>query len=182
MSALTVAAQTAQNADRGWLAENGTLVVGIVGIIVSGIAGPTVAAVLSARRERAKDKRALIAARRDDVRAVVDEAAKLLGGAVSALRPLLAAELAGDAPPPGPRDFLGALVPLGQRLRLRLPEDSPVVAAYDATRHRLVDLADATGSQAAFDEAVEAFEDARQEFLDEARKVLQAPVDEDKEI
>lgn len=182
VSALLSAVQAAQQADRGWWAENSTLIVGVVGIVFSGFVGPSVVAFFTARRERSKDKRALIVARRDDLRALVDEAAGVLGGAVSALRPLLAAELAGEEAPKEPRDFVGALVPLGQRLRLRLPATHALVKAYDTTRDKLLGLAGATDSQAAFDAAIGEFETARQAFLDEARKVLQAPVDEDKEL
>jgi hypothetical protein len=182
VSLLSLAAQTAQQADRGWWEENSTLIVGVVGIVFSGFVGPSVVAFFTARRERSKDKRALIVARRDDLRTLVDEAARVLGGAVSALRPLLAAELAGKEAPKEPRDFLSALVPLGQRLRLRLPATHPVVEAYDATRDKLLALAGATDSQDAFDAAITEFETARQVFLDEARKVLQSPVDEDREL
>ncbi len=182
VSVLYLAAQAAQQTDRGWWAENSTLIVGVVGIIFSGFIGPSVVAFFTARRERSKDKRALIVARRDDLRTLIDEAAAVLGGAVTALRPLLAAELAGEETPKEPRDFLGTLVPLGQRLRLRLPAGHDVVKAYDATRAKLVALAGATDSQPSFDAAVEELESAREVFLDEARKVLQAPVDEKKEL
>lgn len=179
---VVLAAQAAAPEDRGWLAENATLVVGVVGIIVSGVIGPSVVAWFTARRERAKDKRALIIARRDDVRAVVDEAATVLSGAVGALRPLLLAELEHRDMPPEPRDFLGSLEPLGQRLRLRLPADHKVVKAYDRARQQLEEVPDAVGSQGEFEAATENFETVRGEFLEEARKVLQAPLDEDKEM
>jgi hypothetical protein len=182
VSMLHLAAQMAQQADRGWWAEHSTLIVGVVGIVFSGFVGPSVVAFFTARRERSRDKRALIAARRDDLRAVVDEAAGVLGGAVTALRPLLAAEMTGEESPKEPRDFLGALVPLGQRLQLRLPAEHDVIKSYDLARDKLLALADATESQAAFDAAIEQFEASRKVFLDEARNVLQAPVDEGKEL
>ncbi len=174
--------EAADIAPRSWLSENSTLIVGIVGIIVSGVVGPTVAALLLKHRERAKDRRALIVARRDDLRRVLDEAARILGGAVSMLRPLLSAELAGKPAPKESRDFLAEIVPLGQRLRLRLEPTHPVVTKFDVAREKLVLLAEATDSQETFDSAVDAFEREREAFLESARSVLQAPLDEGKDI
>jgi hypothetical protein len=183
MHALLIAAQAAQpSSDQSWLSENSTVVVAVVGIVVSGLLGPTITSLWTARRDRQKDHRALVVARREDLRDLIDDVATVLGGAVVNLRPLLAAEQQGQTPPKGPADFLGTLVPLGQRLRLRLPEDHPVIGSYDAVRGKLLALSKATDSQAAFDAAVEDFETARAKFLDKGRAALQAPVSEGKEI
>lgn len=52
------AATTPAKAEQSWLQENATLIVGVVGIVVSGFIGPTVTGWLTSRREQAKDKRA----------------------------------------------------------------------------------------------------------------------------
>jgi hypothetical protein len=166
--------------DGGWLSRNSTLVVGVVGIVFSGFVGPTVVAHFAARRELAKDARALAVARQDDLRSVLDEAAQVLSGAVGQLRPLLAAALAGNDLPQEPADFLGSLAPLGHRLCLRLPDDDPVVASYNNAVECLRAVASATTSQAAFDAAVLEFEAARDGFLADSRAKLREDVFEDK--
>lgn len=165
-----------QAAESNWWSEHSTLIVGVVGIVVSGFIGPTITAVLTSRRERQKDQRAYIVGGRDDLRALVDHAAESFGGAVSKLRPALQAEQAGAPLPKEAVDFLGTLFPLGQRLRLRLPEDDPVVHAYDAVREKLLGLSKATTSQEAFDKAADEFELSRAAFLNAARVKLQMPI------
>lgn len=165
-------------AAQSWWSEHSTLVVGVVGIVVSGFVGPTVTALLTARRDRAKEQRAFAITLRDDLRVLVDEAADLLGRAVSHLRLALRAEERGEPPPPEAGDSIGALFPLGQRLRLRLAEDDPVVTSYDKVRGCLLELSEATGSQAAFDAAIHKVEMARASFLDAARVTLSAPISE----
>jgi hypothetical protein len=174
--------QIATSAHQSWLSQNSTLVVGVVGIVVSGFLGPTITALWTGRRDRQADHRALVVARRVDLRVLIDEAAKVLGGAVANLRPLLLAEQNEEAPPKAPADFLGTLAPLGQRLRLYLPDDHLVIGSYEAARARLLALSKATRSQAVFDAAVQDFEAARAKFLDDGRVALQAPVLKGKEI
>jgi hypothetical protein len=173
-------AQAAKDSGGDWWSDHATLIVGVVGIIVSGLLGPSVTASLAARREEAKDRRSVIVAKREDLRDLFDEAAAHLAGAVSALRPALEAELQGKPPPPEAEDFLRSIFPLGERLRLRLPAENKAVASYDRVREQLVEVAGATGSQAEFEAAVEKFEARRAEFLAAAREVLDAPIsDED---
>ncbi len=160
---------------KGWLAENGTLLVGVVGILVSGLVGPSIAARWTTMREREKDARARLAAHQDDLRIVVDEAAKALGGAVARLRPALEAQLRGEPIPADTRDFLAELFTLGQRLRIRAPAADPLVRAYDAARDQLKVLSRATGSKADFDGAADVFDDRRAAFLDASRDALTAP-------
>lgn len=90
-------------------------------------------------------------ARRDDLREVLDEAAKTRAGAVPHLRPLLQAAQAGNDLPDAPREFLGALVPLGERIRLRLPDGHAVLTTYETARAALGELQHATTSQDAWD-------------------------------
>jgi hypothetical protein len=162
-----------------WWSRHSTLIVGLAGIVMSGFIGPSVTAWFTAKRERTKDARARVADERDDLRELLDDAAKVLGGAVSNLRPLLDAQQSRRDAPAEPAEFLGTLFPLGQRLRLRLPEGDPVLQRYDEVRGELVHLSSATGSQAEWDAAVTAFEDARARFLDAGREAVHAPITED---
>ena len=170
----------AEQAD--WLTTHATLIVGVVGIVVSGFLGPSITAWWTSRRERQKDRRALIVARREDLRGILDETAKILGGAVTKLRPLLDAQLNRKELPTEPVEFLGSLVPLGQRLSLRLPPGHDVVESYGTACVALHEIANAAGSQAEWDAAVTVFETRRSEFLDTGRVAVQAPVVEDQEI
>ena len=163
-------------ATKGWLAENATLIVGVVGILVSGLVGPSVAARWTTKREREKDFRARTVAQRDDLRSIVDESAKALGGAVARLRPALEAQQSGQPLSQDTRDFLADLFTLGQRLRLRVPVIDPVVSSYDAAREQLIAVSRATNSQAVFNSAATTFEDLRADFLDRAREALDAPI------
>jgi hypothetical protein len=160
----------------GWLSRNSTLVVGVVGIVVSGFIGPTVTAYFTGRREQSKDARALAVARLDDLRDVLDDATKVLSGAVGRLRPLLAADLAGQELPKDPADFLRSLGPLGHRLRLRLSDRDSVVSSFDEAVGQLRDIAQATKSQASFDAAVAEFDAARDRFLACSREKLDADI------
>jgi hypothetical protein len=158
-----------------WLNQHSTLLVGVVGILVSGLIGPSVAALWVNRRERQRDHFALIDMRRQDLRGVIDETAKLLGGAVHHLRHLVVAEKKGEELPPDSTDLLRELVPLGQRLQLRLPRNHEVIRFYDDACTGLRNLAKQT-SKDDFDKAADNFEAQREVFLNAGRKVLLAPV------
>lgn len=173
---LAAAATPAPARGDGWLSRNATLVVGVVGIVVSGFVGPTVAAILTSRREYRKDLRALAVERQADLRMVLDDAAGVLSSAIGKLRPLLAASLAGDDLPKEPADFLGTLAPLGYRLHLRLPDESKICTTFDAVVVQLRAVATATSSQEAFAEAVSKFETKRTEFMDASRAELRSDV------
>lgn len=175
-----LASATASSSGDGWLSRNSTLVVGVVGIVISGFVGPTVTAYFTGRHERAKDARALAVARQEDLRNVLDEAAQVLSGAIGQLRPLLAAAQIDEELPKEPADFLRTLAPLGHRLRLRLPEDDPVGKSYDTAVETLRAVGRATASQAAFDAAVRDFDAARDNFLADSRTKLGADLFEDK--
>lgn len=162
--------------EQDWLSKHSTLIVGIVGIVFSGFVGPSVSAGWVSRRERRRDHQATIIKRREDLQTVIDEAAKILGGAVSHLRPLLAAKQANEPLPTGPADLLKELVPLGQRLQLRLPASHPVLETYESARNGLIGVSRADSSQIEFDRAADKFEGLRSRFLDAARVALQAPI------
>jgi hypothetical protein len=78
---LMIAATAAQSMTGDWLSNHSTLLVGVVGIVVSGILGPAASVWLSRKSARQQFKRDLIVARRDDLRQLVDEAALLLAPA-----------------------------------------------------------------------------------------------------
>jgi alkanesulfonate monooxygenase SsuD/methylene tetrahydromethanopterin reductase-like flavin-dependent oxidoreductase (luciferase family) len=175
---IEIASPLAADAAReGWLAQNAAWIVGIVGIVVSGVAGPSVSAWWNGKREREKDMRAQAMAERADLRDVADEAAKALAGAISQLRPALVAKRDGQAFPAETRDFLGELFALGQRLQLRAGAGEPVVGTYESAREQLIEVSKATGSQGEFDAAAGVFEQRRAGFLEAVRLALRAPID-----
>jgi hypothetical protein len=165
-----------------WWTRHSTLIVGITGIVVSGLVGPSVAAAWIAQREKRRDHFALVDSRRVDLREVIDDSAKLLGGAVPRVRQLVAAEEKGEELPAGPADLLSELVPLGQRLQLRLPRNHEVVRFYDDACAGLRDLAKERSSQERFEEAAKKFEAQREVFLNAGRKAIQAPITTEAEI
>jgi hypothetical protein len=165
-----------------WLSTHATLIVGVVGIVVSGVLGPSIATLLSRRNARQQFKRDLIVGRREDLTRLLDEAAKLLGMSGSKLRLSHEARAAERRPPADVEEWARAVFPLGQRLRLHLPAEHPVVAAYEQVREMLTMLDERAADEAAYDRAWEQFEQARSLFLEAARAALQAPVDEQEEI
>jgi hypothetical protein len=164
-----------------WLANHSTLIVGVVGIVVSGILGPAVTIGLSRKSARRQFKRDLIVARRDDLARLLDEAALLLGAGATNLRLLKEGSDRKPAPPTA-HEWARSIFPLGQRLRLRLPDEHAVVRAYDDVRQRLTDAQKAISNETSFSEALDRYEQARASFLDAARDAVQAPVNEDQEI
>jgi hypothetical protein len=165
-----------------WLSNHSTLLVGVVGIVVSGILGPAASVWLSRKSARQQFKRDLIVARRDDLRQLVDEAALLLGAGGTNLRLLNEANSHKVHPPAAASEWARSVFPLGQRLRLRLPAEHDVVRAYDDVRQRLTDAQEAVSDEAAFDDALDRYEQARAVFLEHARAAVQAPVNEEEEI
>lgn len=164
-----------------WLSRHATLLVGVVGVLVSGLLGPSVAAAWTAKRERARDHRGRVGSRREDLQGVLDEAAKLLAAAIPNVKRLMATS-AEEPLPEGPRDLLGELVPLSQRIQLRLPAAHPVVTSFEAAREALVALSRAAGSQEDFDHAADSFEAKRTVFLSACRNALQAEITRKVEI
>jgi hypothetical protein len=150
--------------------EDVTLVVSVVGIATSGVVGPQFTAWATRRANRLQFDRQRVAERLDDLRNLVDEAAVLLATGATNLR------LLAQGASTHPADWIQQVFPLGQRLRLRLPEDHAVVKAYDAVREALT----ATGGAAA--DELEAhlvdFETKRSTFLQLARDTLNSPIAE----
>lgn len=151
------------------------VVVGVTGIIVSGVVGPSVAAVL-ARRSRSREfHREQVVARRSELRKLLDEAASLLASGPTNVR-VLHEETAG-AELESARTWLSQVLPIGQRLQLWLPANQPVVTSYERVRERLVEAAQA-GPAPAADLILDQFERERAAFLDRARDALLSPIPE----
>jgi hypothetical protein len=148
-------------------------ILGVTGIVVSGVVGPLVVGWMSRRGDRQRFEHDQQQRRRDDLQAVVDHAAVLLGAGETNLR--LAHEAASqDAAPPGDfGEWARNVHLLGQRLLLRLPANDPVVTKYEAVRQALIAVGETYGDEARYPQAVTDFEARRSEFLDEARAALE---------
>lgn len=148
---------------------------GVAGILVSGVVGPSVAAVL-ARRSRSREfHREQVAARRSELRNLLDEAAALLATGPTNIRILH--EQSAGAELENARAWLSEVFPIGQRLQLWLPADHAVVTSYERVRERLVEAAEA-GPAPAADVILDQFEQERTVFLDRARDALLSPIPE----
>ena len=149
-------------------------ILGVAGIVVSGIIGPAVAAWLAQNAEVGRFRRDQIAHRRDQLRDLLNDAAVLLAQGPTNLRLL---KEAGPKSPDHERatQWVRDVFPVGQRLQLWLSTDHAVVRAYDDLRDELVAAAEAKGDTA-LEASLSRFEDLRRRFLDEARSILLAPV------
>jgi hypothetical protein len=145
-----------------------TLAVSITGILVSGVVGPQLTVWSTRRADRRQFNRDQAAHRREDLRSLLDEAAVLLASGATNLR------LLRSVPTPEIRDWLGSVFPLGQRLRLRLPGDDQVVAAYNQVREALAAAAEQPGNDV--EAAIVDFEHKRELFLDLSREALSADI------
>jgi hypothetical protein len=159
-----------------WLSDHSTLIVSLVSVVVAGVLGPAVTAVLTSRREKDKDERAFVAARREELRALLDEIARMLAPAGTFLRELATADREGDSRPEPADTWLRGVFPLVERLRLRLSDEDDVVKKMQAVHTRMVAASEATHDAAAFDQAQDAYDEARDEFLTAARAALEAPL------
>lgn len=175
-------ANAAVSSSGDWLSNHSTLIVGVVGIVVSGILGPATTVALLRKNARQQFKRDLIVTRREDLARVLDEAALLLGAGGTNLRLLKEAQNSGEPPPAAASEWARSVFPLGQRLRLRLSASNEVVRAYDDVRARLTEAQEAIDDRTAFDNVLDRYEAARADFLDVSRAAVQAAVDESKEI
>jgi hypothetical protein len=148
-------------------------ILGVTGIVVSGVVGPFVAGWMNRRGDRQRFTRDQQQRRREDLQAVVDDGAVLLGAGETNLR--LAHEAASQeaAPPADVSDWARNVHLLGQRLLLRLPANDPVVATYEAVRLALIAVGETYGDEARYPQAVIDFEARRSAFLDEARAGLE---------
>jgi hypothetical protein len=158
---------------------NTTLIASVTGIVVSGVVGPTATAWATRRAARSQFLRDRGAARRDELRGVLDEAAVLLGVGATRLRQAWEAHQS-HTPDSALQAWSEQVFAMGQRLRLRLPSENAVVKAYEVVRTRLVEasqlLSGAGDRDHAYEAALAAFEDARTSFLSAAQVALDAPI------
>lgn len=154
---------------------NATVWVAIAGIVVSGILGPQITSWSTQRANRKQFNRDQNAKRRDDLRAVLDEAALLLASGATNLRLIRANRLRGDPDSVELANWRSEVFPMGQRLRLRLPEDNDVVRAYDDARKALIETPREADN---IDSAIADFETQRSKFLDIARRELDRKIPE----
>lgn len=151
---------------------SGAVALGITGIIVSGVAGPAVSAWFNGRGDQQRFGRDQLRRQREDLRAIVDEGAVLLGAGETNLRLAHEAAARGDTEPAEVQEWATRVHLLGQRLLLRLTENDPIVVAYEAVRTALLEVGEAYGDAARYDATVATFEAKRRDFLDKAREAL----------
>lgn len=157
--------------------SDSALIIAIVGIAVSGVVGPWLNAWVTRRANRQQFDQDRASAVRDDLAKLVDESAELFAVGATMLRLDAEARRDKQATPPAVAEWLSKVFPLQQRLRLRIPGDDPIVRGYDNVRQHLVDLAKNATDSAALEAAIQAFESARDHYLDDARGQLEAPIE-----
>lgn len=175
-AAPTLQSATSRGAASSTSSTTPALIIAAVGIIVSGLVGPAFTARKTRKADEARFERERAGNRRDDLRAVLDRCAELLAPGVTNIRHSLEAFVADHRAPPEVADWSRDVFAMEQRLRLRLPVDDPVIAAYVAVREALVDIPNRPDNDPAFVAAADAFESARGRFLDLARDALSRPV------
>ena len=149
--------------------DGGSVLVAVTGIAVSGILGPFVSNLMSGRGEQAKFARETARKNREELRDVLDDAAALLSDGPRILRQL--AEQPNDTTRVAEaREWSVQVFPMRERLALRLPDNDPILAAYDQVRDATEELAKQPQDAA----AVTAYETARNRFLTAARTNLSA--------
>jgi len=148
-------------------------ILGVTGIVVSGVVGPLIA--LWGNRNGDRRRHALDAQRRqhEDLQAVVDDGAVLLGAGETNLRLAHEAVAAHREIPTEVAEWSSRVHLLGQRLLLRLPADDPIVTSYEGVRAALLELGGAYGDEAVYPRAVNEFDARRSAFLAEARAALE---------
>ena len=154
-----------------------TTLIAIAGILVSGVVGPQLTSWSARRANRKQFNREQNARRRDDLRTLLDEAAILLASGATNLRHMQEDASRGQESAPDVTAWLAQVFPLGQRLRLRLPESHRVVQAYDDVREALAAAADVD-----IETVVSDYEAKRAHFLDLARETLNVEIPEKGDI
>jgi hypothetical protein len=157
---------------------NTTLIASITGIAVSGIVGPSTTAWATRRSARSQFLRDQAAERRDELRKLLDEAASVLGLGATRLRQAWESDRAGRQDT-NLQPWSEQVFTIGQRLRLRLRADDPIVVAYEIVRQKLVaagGLVSQPGAET-YEAALREFEAARDRFLATSQAALDAPID-----
>lgn len=156
---------------------NTVLIASVTGIVVSGVVGPAATAWAARRTARKQFVRDQNAKRREDLRDLFDEAARVLGVGPIRLRETREAEAAGTM-----TDELRAwpdqVYVIGQRLQLRLGGKDTIVTKYNAVRTALQQAGQIAPDADAqrHENAVLRFEGARDEFLAAAQAKLDEPI------
>jgi hypothetical protein len=156
---------------------NTTLIASITGIAVAGVVGPSTTAWAARRAARSQFLRDRAADRRDELRNLLDQAASVLGLGATRLRQAWEADQAGtgvaDLQPWSEEVFT-----IGQRLRLRLRADDPIVVAYDSVLQKLVSAGELRSQpdERRYEAALTDFEAARNDFLATSQTALNAPI------
>jgi len=147
-------------------------ILGVTGIVVSGVVGPAIAFI--AARNGDRRRYALDARQRqhEDLQKVVDDGAVLLGAGQTNLRLAREAVSAGGDVPEEVKEWSSQVHLLGQRLLLRLPATDPIIVRYEAVREALLALGESYGDEARYEDAAADFETRRDDFLTEARANL----------
>jgi hypothetical protein len=156
---------------------NTTLIAAITGIAVSGVVGPSTTAWAARRAARSQFLRDRAASRRDELRTLLDQAASVLGLGGTRLRQAWEADQAGQGVA-HLRPWSEEVFMIGQRLRVRLRADDPIVVAYDLVLQKLV-IAGELVSQPdgeRYKAALTEFEGARDDFLATSQAALSAPI------
>jgi len=148
------------------------VILGVTGIVVSGVIGPAIAFI--AARNGDRRRYALDARQRqhEDLQKVVDDGAVLLGAGQTNLRLAQEAVSAGGEVPAEVKEWSSQVHLLGQRLLLRLPASDPIIISYEAVREALLALGKSYGDEERYEQAAGEFETRRDEFLTEARANL----------
>lgn len=150
------------------------LIASVTGIVVAGVVGPAISSWAVRRADAQRFKREQRGKQRDDLRAVVDEAAALLAVGATNIRRLQEARASNGEEPEDVRDWASNVHALQQRLLLRVDPLDPVATAYQEVRDALIAL-DQPQSQA-LEEAVHEFEAKRLAFLSAARAALETVI------
>ena len=156
-------------------ATSKTLVVAVVGIVVSGLLGPAATAWATRRANRQQFDRDQRAKLRGDFRDLIDDAAKLLGAGVTNLRIGREAKAAQLDEPDEVKAWATEVHLLKQRLLLRRAADDPVLTSYGEVLSALEKVG-AAGSDEDYEQAVTLYEQSMDVFLASARSSIELPV------
>jgi hypothetical protein len=152
-----------------------TLWVAIAGIAVSGVVGPGVTSWATRRANKQQFERDQNSKQREDLRTVVDDAAKLLGAGVTNLRITREVRQAGREEPEEIAAWASDVHLLRQRLLLRRASADAVVVSFGAVLSALQSVGTAV-TDAEYKTAIDEYKNAMDAFLSAARAALMAPV------
>jgi hypothetical protein len=142
---------------------------------MSGVVGPSLTSWANRRGATQGFQREVRRSQRDDIRQLLDEAAVLLAQGPTMVRRLQEAVASAGEQPAKASEWRAEVFPLGERLRLRLPVDHPIVTSYEVVRTSLADALEAASTDRA-NAAVDRFENLRDAFLQEGRHLLDQPI------